>query len=98
MTSYGPVTSSAVVTPGSSAISAATAAALPTSVWMRMYAWTTACPSSRLRRWEYNEYGEPTGDDRVKSEGDRGGGGFRRGFRRRAAGRRARRVRLDPQG
>src|SRR5207245_1715644 len=44
MTSYGPVTSSAVVTPGKPAISDATAAALPTSVWMRMYAWTTACP------------------------------------------------------
>src|SRR6266566_2055252 len=27
-----------------SAICDATAAALPTSVWMRMYAWTTACP------------------------------------------------------
>src|SRR3954471_13673435 len=36
ITSYGPVTSSAWVTPLSSAISRATAAALPTSVWIRM--------------------------------------------------------------
>src|ERR1041384_7888690 len=44
MTSYGPVTSSAVATPVMPEISEATAAALPTSVWMRMYACTTACP------------------------------------------------------
>jgi D-alanine-D-alanine ligase len=36
ITSYGPVTSSAIVTPLSAAIAVATAAALPTSVWMRM--------------------------------------------------------------
>src|SRR5262249_53556546 len=41
ITSYGPVTSSARVTPLTWAISRATSAALPTSVWMRMYAWTT---------------------------------------------------------
>jgi len=31
-------------TPAISAISSATTAALPTSVWIRMYAWTTARP------------------------------------------------------
>src|SRR3954453_19473177 len=36
ITSYGPVTSSARVTPWTSAICAATSAALPTSVWIRM--------------------------------------------------------------
>src|SRR4051812_2544825 len=41
ITSYGPVTSSAAVTPLIWATSLATWAALPTSVWMRMYAWTT---------------------------------------------------------
>src|SRR5690606_2009583 len=48
MTSYGPVTSSELATPGSPAISAATDAALPTSVWMRMYACTTARPFVRM--------------------------------------------------
>src|ERR1700751_3715134 len=42
MTSYGPVTSSACVTPAISAICRATSAALPTSVWTRMYACTMA--------------------------------------------------------
>src|SRR5205807_10626287 len=42
ITSYGPVTSSACVTPLMAATSLATCAALPTSVWIRMYAWTTS--------------------------------------------------------
>ena len=46
------MTSSALVTPGSSAIAWATAAAWPTSVWMRMNACTTVCPF-RLARDEF---------------------------------------------
>src|SRR6516162_11146711 len=49
MTSYGPVTSSASVTPAIAAICRATSAALPTSVWTRMYACTMAS-SWRQRR------------------------------------------------
>src|SRR4029079_14447834 len=41
ITSYGPVTSSAMVTPLTWAMAVATSAALPTSVWIKMYAWTT---------------------------------------------------------
>src|SRR5919201_5259624 len=32
------------MTPWMPAIRSATSAAFPTSVWMRMYAWTTSCP------------------------------------------------------
>ena len=38
ITSYGPVTSSALVTPTVSRTALATDAAFPTSVWIRMYA------------------------------------------------------------
>src|SRR5439155_9928277 len=48
-TSYGPVTASTRTTPGISPIAAATSRAFPTSVWMRMYAWTTTRPL--LARW-----------------------------------------------
>src|ERR671925_217306 len=44
MTSYGPVTSSADCTPSMSAIDLATCIALPTSVWIRMYAVTIDRP------------------------------------------------------
>src|SRR5205807_2826750 len=44
ITSYGPVTSSAESTPLICAAAFATDAALPTSVWIRMYAWTTEPP------------------------------------------------------
>src|SRR5260370_30190608 len=44
MTSYGPVTSSAESTPLICAADFATAAALPTSVWIKMYALTTEPP------------------------------------------------------
>src|SRR5262245_20474090 len=40
-TSYGPVTASTRTTPGTPEIAPATSRALPTSVCMRMYAWTT---------------------------------------------------------
>ena len=40
-TSYGPVTASTRTTPLILSIAAATSRAFPTSVWMRMYAWTT---------------------------------------------------------
>src|SRR4051794_8573456 len=46
ITSYGPVTSSASVTPGADRTSDATAAALPTSVWIRTYACTMDPASS----------------------------------------------------
>src|SRR4029450_113324 len=45
ITSYGPVTSSADCTPSMSAIALATWAALPTSVWIRMYTVTIGTPS-----------------------------------------------------
>src|SRR3954464_475671 len=67
MTSYGPVTSSATVTPLISAIAAATAAALPTSVWMRMYAWTvTGLPLDQLPACGTLS----NGTVRLKGEGD----------------------------
>src|SRR5690349_22990235 len=44
ITSYGPVTSSAWMTPGILLIVSATVDALPTSVWIRMYACTTEPP------------------------------------------------------
>ena len=48
MTSHVPVTSSAETTPGIFATDSATDAALPTSVWMRMYASTpTGAPFVR---------------------------------------------------
>src|SRR3954464_5930159 len=67
MTAYGPVTSSATVTPLISAIAAATAAALPTSVWMRMYAWTvTGLPLDQLPACGTLS----NGTVRLKGEGD----------------------------
>src|ERR1700761_4302127 len=49
MTAYGPVTSSACMTPAICAICRATSAALPTSVWTRMYACTMASSWDGLR-------------------------------------------------
>src|SRR5688572_32868534 len=48
ITSYGPVTSSADTTPSIPSTSVATWAALPTSVWIRMYALTAIEPPRLL--------------------------------------------------
>src|SRR5690606_21866907 len=46
ITSYGPVTASTRTTPSIWEMAVATSRALPTSVWIRMYAWTTTRPPS----------------------------------------------------
>ena len=50
ITSYGPVTASTRATPWICEIAAATSRAFPTSVWIRMYAWTTTRPPSAAWR------------------------------------------------
>src|SRR5690606_12417414 len=55
ITSYGPVTSSAWMTPGILPIRSATVDALPTSVWIRMYACTTEPPQRPRGSWGEKE-------------------------------------------
>src|SRR3954452_7888018 len=50
ITSLGPVTSSALATPATARACSATVAAVPTSVWMRMYA-LTAMGALLRSRW-----------------------------------------------
>src|SRR3954452_9391617 len=100
ITSYGPVTSSARVTPLTWAMAEATSAALPTSVWIRMYAWTTIVLSLEYPVLLGTDGGQPTVRyDRVgRSRWPRAGAdlvGWAHAVPARRHPRRRRRVRTD---